>query len=74
MRENNAFCEDVDVADVLEFYIQTCALTSNTNKLAIVAASLANGGVCPLTGVEVFSADTVKSCLSLMFSCGRICS
>ena len=50
MRENNAFREGVDVAAVLEFYIQCSALTSDTNKLAIVAASLANGGVCPLTG------------------------
>jgi glutaminase len=38
--------------------------------LAVVAASLANAGVCPLTEDPVFSAGTVQSCLSLMSSCG----
>ena len=56
---------------VLEFYMQCQAMTTNANSLAILAGSLANGGVCPLTGVEVFTAETVKHCLSMMFSCGK---
>merc|ERR1711962_1283563 len=72
LRENKAFGENskVDIDQVLEFYIQCKALTTNANALAILAGSFANGGVCPLTGVEVFSAETVKHCLSMMFSCG----
>ena len=37
---------------------------------AVVAASLANGGVCPITGVPVFDRSTAKDCMSLMCSCG----
>merc|ERR1712168_437007 len=55
-RENKAFGDNkkVDIDEVLEFYIQCKALTTNTNALAILAGSLANGGVCPLTGAEIF--------------------
>ena len=38
--------------------------------LAVVAASLASAGVCPLTEDPVFTPGTVQSCLSLMSSCG----
>ena len=70
MKEKVACADGVELTDVLEFYILSSALTISANKLAIVAASLANGGVCPLTGEEVFSPETVKCCLSMMFSCG----
>jgi len=38
--------------------------------MAIIAASLANGGVCPITKKKIFNEETVNHCLSLMHSCG----
>ena len=70
MRENKAFPEKSDLIDVIEFYFQCCSITTTSNYMSLVAATLANGGVCPLTGEEVFNATTVKNCLSMMYSCG----
>jgi len=70
MNENNAFPKDTNILDILEFYFQCCSLKIDTNALSIVAATLANGGVCPLTGEQVLSPQTVKHCLSMMYSCG----
>lgn len=70
MRENDAFPEGADLVDVLEFYFQCCSLEMTTEAMAVVASTLANGGVCPLTGTRVFRPDTVQKCLSLMSSCG----
>ncbi|MCC7530669.1 MAG: glutaminase A [Candidatus Melainabacteria bacterium] len=70
MREKKAFPPDVELLDVLEFYFQCCSIETTTKSMAIIASTLANGGICPLTGVQVFQPGHVKNCLSLMLSCG----
>ena len=70
MREHNAFPKNTNLQEVLEFYFQCCSIEVNTKTMAIVASTLANGGVCPLSGQIIFSSATVKNCLSLMYSCG----
>ncbi len=70
MNENKAFPDKTNIVEVLEFYFQCCSLTLDTNMMSIVAATLANGGVCPITGEQVLKADTVKNVLSMMYSCG----
>merc|ERR1711931_232115 len=72
MKERKVFPKKINILDILEFYFQCCSLTSNTDKLSIVAGSLANGGICPLTGQKIFSPETVKNCLSVMFTCGML--
>ena len=60
----------VDIEKVLSFYFQTCSLEMTCESMAIMAASLANGGICPITGDRVLSNTSVKNILSLMYSCG----
>ena len=70
MEEAGVFPTDVTPEAALDFYIQCCAIEVNTVASAGIAATLANGGTNPLTGVECLSTSTVKSMLTLMFSCG----
>ena len=64
------FPPEVSPEAALDFYIQCCSIEVNTQSAAGIAATLANGGRSPLTGVEVLATSTVKSVLTLMFSCG----
>ena len=70
MIEHDAFPEGSDTQAALDLYFRTCALTLDCNALACVAAMLANGGVCPLTGHRVIDAGIVRHTLSLMLTCG----
>jgi glutaminase len=70
MREKQAFPPGTDLIPTLEFYFQCCSIETNAQALAVAAAALANAGVCPTTGDRVFHPGTVRSCLSLMSSCG----
>jgi len=70
MKSKKAFPEGTDVDQTLEHYLQTCAMQMDTDTLAVVAATLANGGICPMTGDRVLKSQTVEQCLSAMSACG----
>ncbi len=70
MRENHAFLPKTDIVDTLEFYFQCCSIEFNAEAMAVVGATLANAGICPLTDRRIFHDKTVQNSLSLMFSCG----
>ncbi|EFC50245.1 predicted protein, partial [Naegleria gruberi] len=70
MQENNVFPEESRLEDTLDLYFQICSILVNSNSLATMSATLANGGTCPLTNNRIVSNDTVKCALQLMLSCG----
>ncbi|MFO7565061.1 MAG: glutaminase A [Enhygromyxa sp.] len=70
MREHKAFPANTPLIETLEFYLQCCSTEANTEVMAVIAATLANAGVCPTTGQRLFKPGTVQNCLSLMSSCG----
>jgi glutaminase len=70
MKESGAFPERTDLVQTLEFYFQLCSQEIDVDAYSVLAATLANGGVCPIDGEAVLEASTVRKCLSLMYSCG----
>lgn len=54
----------------LEAYFMQCAVSVTCRDLGIMAATLANGGENPLTGVRAVAREYVESILSVMGSCG----
>jgi glutaminase len=54
----------------LELYFQQCSLMVSGHDLAVMGATLANGGVNPLTQQRAISAPNVKYLLSIMLTCG----
>ena len=50
--------------------LQTCSMEITCESLAMLGACLANGGVCPTTGIRVLASNVVRDVLSLMHSCG----
>ena len=61
---------DADPDDALDRYFAQCSVSLDVHDLSVIAATLATGGVNPVTGARVASAATVRAVLSVMTSCG----
>jgi glutaminase len=59
-----------DVGAVLDVYFRQCSVLVTARDLAIMAATLANNGVNPVTGEQVMKPYTVSRTLSIMTSSG----
>ncbi|MFI6724293.1 glutaminase A [Streptomyces sp. R-74717] len=60
----------VDPVAAMETYFRQCAVRVTTLDLAAMAATLAHGGVNPLTGVEVVPEPVAAQVLAVMATCG----
>ena len=59
-----------DPTPVVELYFQQCSISVTAHDLGIMAATLANRGVNPITGKQALRGEYVESVLSVMGSCG----
>ncbi|MBZ0135408.1 MAG: glutaminase A [Planctomycetes bacterium] len=61
---------DADVEQTLDLYFRQCSILVSCRDLAVMAATLANHGVNPVTGKRVIPAAVVPSALTVMLTCG----
>jgi glutaminase len=66
---NFSILED-DPEDPLDCYFRQCAVSVTCLDLSLMAATLANGGVNPLTKERALRGELVPSVLSVMATCG----
>jgi len=59
-----------DPVEATDIYTKQCAINVNAKDLATMAATLANGGVNPVTGKKVVSPETVMYTLPVMATAG----
>ncbi len=52
------------------FFLQCCSMEVNCETMAVIAATMANGGTCPITRERVVQPEAVRDVLSLLHSCG----
>jgi glutaminase len=59
-----------DVEEILALYLQQCSVQVTCRDLAVMAATLANGGANPVTGEQALSPRYARDVLSVMHTCG----
>ncbi|WP_186806211.1 glutaminase A [Microbacterium aerolatum] len=58
------------VLDTLDTYFRQCSVLVTARDIAVMGATLANGGVNPVTGRRVTSAETCQHVMTIMATCG----
>ncbi len=59
-----------DPEESLRVYTRQCSIGVNTKNLAVMGATLANGGVNPITGTRMLPAEHVPELLAIMAAAG----
>jgi glutaminase len=68
MSSKGVLGEDVDM--YLDHYYRLCSVSANAGHLAHMGAVLAQGGICPATGLEIVPARVVTVAKAIMLTCG----
>lgn len=68
LRNFNILSEDPDIA--LDLYFQQCSISVDCRDLSLMAATLANGGVNPLTKERAISDEFLENIMTIMTTCG----
>lgn len=61
---------DENVEQTLDLYFQQCSIIVTCRDLAIMAATLANRGVNPITGARAVQSEYLRDILTVMYTCG----
>ncbi|SPO07771.1 related to glutaminase, kidney isoform, mitochondrial precursor [Cephalotrichum gorgonifer] len=61
---------ECDPEHAVQGYVRQCAINVNVRDLAMMAATLANGGTHPVSGESIIPSDSVRQVLSVMTTCG----
>ncbi|MBT2585130.1 glutaminase A [Arthrobacter sp. ISL-95] len=59
-----------DPLDVVDFYTKQCSLRASARDLAVMGATLADGGANPVTGERVVSAEVCRDTLAILAANG----
>jgi glutaminase len=58
------------IDETLDLYFQQCSILINAKDLAMMAATLANGGINPISGERAIDEHYVQDVISVMLTCG----
>lgn len=61
---------DGDIAEHLEVYLSMCSVMVTSDELALMGATLARGGVNPVTHARAMPAEHVRDVVTVMATCG----
>lgn len=59
-----------DPAEIVDVYTRQCSLLVTADDLAVMGATLADGGVNPVTGQRVVSPEVCRDTLAVLAACG----
>lgn len=58
------------IEETLDLYFQHCSILIDSRDLAIMAATLANGGINPITGEKAIDERYIQDVISVILTCG----
>lgn len=61
---------DERLDEALDLYFQQCSILVNCHDLAVMAATLANKGINPITRDRAVDTEYIRDILSVMYTCG----